>query len=253
MVCSVDGISVRYIDEGPITDIAVVIFHGWGCDIDVYRPIIEIVKSRYRVIALQLPGFGQSDEPPFGWTMEDYAKFSIRFLESINAKHVILIGHSLGTRMLIRISTMDDSSLKIDKMVFIDGAGILPKRLDEYLAGYDSFKRQKDKLMLVNDKESLELLRTTSEGDYAYLSETMCKVYLNAVTDNLENRLHLISIPTLLIWGEKDEDTPLSDGMRMKELIPDAGMIVLKDSGHYSFLDSPFIFNRVIKSFLNIA
>ena len=253
MVCDIDHIKVRYIDEGPITDIVVAIFHGWGCDIDVYRPIIDIVKSRYRVVALQLPGFGQSDEPPFGWTMKDYTQFSIKFLDSINAKNVILIGHSLGARILIRLSTMANISLKIYKMVFINGAGILPERLDEYLAGYESFKKHKEKMMVANDKKGLELLRANADCDYAYLSETMCDVYFNAVTDNLEDRLHLITIPTLLIWGEKDKDTPLSDGMRMKELIPDAGMVVLKDSGHYSFLDSPYIFDKVLKSFLNIA
>ncbi len=60
-----------------------------------------------------------------------------------------------------------------------------------------------------------------------------------------------IKAPTLLIWGEDDTATPLSDAKKMERLIPDAGLVSFPGCGHYSFLDNPYLFGSVLKSFIN--
>ena len=58
-----------------------------------------------------------------------------------------------------------------------------------------------------------------------------------------------IDAPTLLVWGENDDATPLSDGKTMEKLIPDAGLIVMPDSGHFAFLENIGWFSNIVRNF----
>ena len=78
----------------------------------------------------------------------------------------------------------------------------------------------------------------------------MRSILSKVVNEDLSSRLHLIKAPTLLIWGENDTATPLSDAKKMEKLIPDAGLVAFPGCGHYSFLDNPRQFAAVLKSFL---
>ncbi|MDE5970359.1 MAG: alpha/beta hydrolase, partial [Muribaculaceae bacterium] len=70
------------------------------------------------------------------------------------------------------------------------------------------------------------------------------------VNEDLCHLMPKISAPTLLIWGENDTATPLSDAKKMERLIPDAGLVSFPGCGHYSFLDNPGQFAAVLNSFL---
>ena len=70
------------------------------------------------------------------------------------------------------------------------------------------------------------------------------------VNEDLKEFMPSIKAPTLLIWGENDTATPLSDAKTMERLIPDAGLVSFPDCGHYSFLDNPGQFRAVLQSFL---
>ena len=80
----------------------------------------------------------------------------------------------------------------------------------------------------------------------------MRQCLVKVVNEDLKPLLPRINPSTLLIWGENDDATPLSDGQIMEKEIPDAGLVTLKNAGHYAFLDQWFMFSRVIDSFLNI-
>lgn len=248
MECRINDLNTYYIDEGE-GDI-VFLFHGWGCRGETLRSIIEIVKKKYRVIAVDFPGFGTTDEPKKGWTVNDYSEFTIQFIQKFKCKSTILIGHSFGTRIMINLASRPSLPFEIDKMVFIDAAGILPVQIDEYMEGYFSFQNKKHELLKDGKEREVIELRERSDKDYAYLSESMCDSYYNVVNENLESLLPKISVPTLLIWGERDMDTPLEDGKKMKKLINDSGLVIIKGAGHYSFLDSPYVFEQILKSYL---
>ena len=76
---------------------------------------------------------------------------------------------------------------------------------------------------------------------------------VKVVNADLREEMPLIRIPVLLIWGENDTDTPLTDGRQMEQLMPEAGLAVIAGAGHYSFLDNPVLFNRILGSFLQIT
>ena len=78
----------------------------------------------------------------------------------------------------------------------------------------------------------------------------MREVFKNTVNEDLRKYLPSINVPTLLIWGENDTDTPLSDGRIMEKMIKDSGLVILKGAGHYSYLDNYNQFIRVLYKFL---
>jgi pimeloyl-ACP methyl ester carboxylesterase len=94
----------------------------------------------------------------------------------------------------------------------------------------------------------------------AIIRRTASEEYLNAgplrgtfvrvVNEDLRDHLPRISVPTLLIWGAQDQDTPLADGKLMESLIPDAGLVVFDHAGHYSYVDAANAFARVVRHFL---
>ncbi|MDR1620942.1 MAG: alpha/beta hydrolase, partial [Synergistaceae bacterium] len=94
--------------------------------------------------------------------------------------------------------------------------------------------------------------RRIGSADYRDASPRMRECLVKTVNEDLTPLFSSIPHPTLLIWGENDRDTPLGDAKIMERLIPDAGLVTLKNAGHYSFLDQPFVFGRVLDSFLGI-
>ena len=80
----------------------------------------------------------------------------------------------------------------------------------------------------------------------------MRAIMSKCVNEDLKYAMPAVKAPVLLVWGEEDTATPLSDAKTMKQLIPDAGLVSFPGCGHYSFLDNPFGFKAVVSSFFHI-
>ncbi len=249
--CKIKNLKIRYsiVGHGEY----VFIFHGWGCTLEVYESIVSILKEKYTVVTFDFPGFGKSEIPSTVWASEDYTDFAIEFINYFDCKKISIIGHSFGTRIMTRMCNRKSLPFVIEKMVFINGAGILPCDIDEYQKEFHAFQSKKEELLNKKDNAGLSILRAKANGDYAYLDETMCGCCINAATDNIYNLLPQINCPTLLIYGENDMETPVEHGKIMEKLIPDAGLVVVKNAGHFSFLDQPYVFKRVLCSFFEIG
>ena len=86
--------------------------------------------------------------------------------------------------------------------------------------------------------------------DYKNANETMKEVFKNVINEDLTQYLPNIKSPTLLIWGDKDMETPIEDGRKMESLIPDSGLVVINGAGHFSYLENCGYFLVVVKKFL---
>ncbi|MDE5979926.1 MAG: alpha/beta hydrolase, partial [Muribaculaceae bacterium] len=143
----------------------------------------------------------------------------------------------------------------VDKVVLVDAAGIKPRRSLKYYLKVYSFKAGKRfwEILLGKDKaqERVDRMRAKrGSSDYAGASPMMRRILSKVVNEDLTDRLPLISVPTLLIWGENDTATPLADAKKMSRLIPDAGLVSFPGCGHYSFLDKPVQVRAGLSSFL---
>lgn len=247
---NVNGVKLHYEVSGKDDGTPVVLMHGWGCDHTTVKSIAAILEPGMKVYNLDLPGHGKSQEPAEVWGIEQFTRTVEDFIKKEGLHTPVLIGHSFGGRIAILLSSRNE----IGKIVLVDAAGIKPKRGLRYYWKVYSFKTIKKLLLLVlgNKKggEIVEKMRAKKgSADYRNSSPMMRAVMSKCVNEDLKHVMPDIKASALLIWGENDTATPLSDAKTMEKLIPDAGLVSFPECGHYSFLDNPFGFRAVMKEF----
>lgn len=247
----IDGLTMAYQQEGDGPQ-PVVVMHGWGCTADTMAvPAAAAAGEGTTVYNLDLPGFGGSDEPPVPWGVEEYTAFVEEFCRRQGIERPVLIGHSFGGRLAILMA----SRTPVAKVILLDAAGIKPRRSLKYYVKVYSFKLGRRLLPLLTgrrrgDKMIEKWRRKAGSSDYSLASPMMRQVMNRAVNHDLTDRLPLIKAPTLLIWGGRDTATPLRDARLMERRIPDAGLVVYPEAGHFVFLERPAAVTAVIRNFI---
>ncbi len=236
--------------DGP----ALVLMHGWGCSHATVRTIALAAAGSHTVYNLDLPGFGESPEPPDTWGVEEYSRLVEEFMKAEKIDNPVLAGHSFGGRLAIFLSAKGE--IIPDSIILIDAAGIKPRRPLSYYWKIYSFKCLKKLApLLLGKNKGDRLIKRAREkrgsADYSQASPVMRAVLSKSVNQDLTPLLKDINVPALLIWGENDTATPMRDARIMEKLIPDSGLVSFPGCGHYSFLDNPVQFAAVLKSFLN--
>jgi pimeloyl-ACP methyl ester carboxylesterase len=231
----------------------VLVLHGWGASLGAVGSIVEGLADRLEVAAIELPGFGESAEPPEAWDVAAYASFVLAASDELQLERFSLVGHSFGARVgIVLAATQPD---RIARMVLTGAAGIKPRRKPSYYAkvavakagrvvgavGGAPGRRLQDRMR-----------RRVASSDWLEASEAMRGTFRRVIAEDLSRHLPRIRASTLLVWGERDEDTPLWMGRRMEEAIPDAGLVVL-DGGHYAYAERAAEFNRIAAHFLSEA
>jgi len=251
MMMDIDGISLNYIVEGSGKDILVI--HGWGANINTIMPIVNILKDKFRVHAIDLPGFGLSSQPKEVINSFQYAEIIKKYIDKMGIDKITLIGHSFGGKLSIILGSKYPEL--VEKIVLIDSAGLIPKRGPKYYIKVYSFKTlkllYKNLFFWIKDDEKLEkLYKKFGSTDYKEASGVMRKILVTVVNENLFPLLNKIKAPTLLIWGENDTATPLYMGKIMEKEIKDSGLIVFEGAGHYAYLDDFRRFSIIVRNFL---
>jgi pimeloyl-ACP methyl ester carboxylesterase len=247
----IDEIETSYIDIGQGKTI--LLLHGWGASKEAFRPVIEGLQSRFRVIAPDWPGCGQTMEPPIPWSVDDYRVFLEKFIAALDLQEITAMGHSHGGRVLIRWASTCPAQLR--KLILVDSAGIPPKRgLGWYIRVY-AYKAGKSllKLPVLGEKLGPAIKKRQEKAgseDYRNASPRMKQTMSKVLREDLRKDMPHIAVPTLLIWGDLDTATPLEDGQVMEKLIPGSGLAVLKPAGHYSYLDQLPQFLRTVTYFM---
>lgn len=244
----IDGIRTYYEISG--TGPYVLMLPGWAAKCRLYQPVADALSSSYSVILLDLPGFtGGTDEPPDAWDVEGFVTFVIHFAESLGIKELSLVGHSFGGRVIIRMMNRPSLPFSVKKLVLIDAAGIRPVKTARQKRRQAWFRFVKHFI----PRDRLDAYRSKhGSADYRNATPLMRQCMVKAINDDLTDLLPGVTQETLLIWGTADTATPLSDGQKMERLMPNAGLVKLEGCGHFSFLQQPAVFDRVMKSFFGI-
>ena len=251
MFIEIKGLKTEYTECGE--GIPVLLLHGWGSSFDVYKGIIASLKDRCRLVAVNFPGCGQSETMKEPWCLEDYCDFCLEFMEKLNLKDPILMGHSHGGRVVLKLTA--EKMVNPPKIVLLDSAGLIPKKTFKQKCRAKSFKAIKRVLTLpVIKNYSEDLLQKArnhyGSADYNAAPEVLRKTLVSLVNTDIRDILPNISCPSLLIWGDKDTATPLEDAKTIESLIPDAGLCVLEGTGHYSFCEKPYQAQAILNSFI---
>jgi pimeloyl-ACP methyl ester carboxylesterase len=244
----VRGLRTRYLTRG--SGPAVLVLHGWGASIEAVHPIVAGLAPAATVYALDLPGFGQSDPPPQPWGVEDYQSFLAEFMDALGIDSPTIVGHSNGGRIAIRMAATEPR--RAARLVLVDSAGIRPKRTLRWYRRVGMAKLGKHAarwLGAPGERLRARIVGRVASTDYAAAGE-MRPTLVRLVNSDLREYLPRISVPTLLVWGAEDTDTPVADGALMEKLIPDAGLVVLEGAGHYSYIDQAARFARIVTHFI---
>ncbi len=260
LVKDIDGISVNYAVKGEGE--YVFILHGWGANLEVYNSVADVLAEKYTVVSFDFPGFGKTPEPPEIWDVSAYADFTEKFISSFGQSKVILMGHSFGGRVILKLVSKENLAFSVSKILFVDSAGVMPKRSKKQNFRTRIYKAGKFFLSLYPVRkmfpDALENLRKKfSSADYASASEKMRGVLVKTVNEDLTPLMKNVKCTTLLIWGVNDTATPYSDAEIFEREISsggaDVGIVKIENAGHYSFLDQPYVFGKIIRSFLKIG
>ena len=246
-----DGKTVRYIDQGD--GAAVVLLHGWGTEAVTYHLIIEHLSRRYRVIAPDMPGFGGTYQPETVWGGAEYVAFVRAFLAALDVTEAVLMGHSHGGRVSIRLLA-DPQGFTCQKAVLLDAAGLPAHHSLKWHIKVKSYKLGKAilgwapvKALFPHALEKLQ--KNAGSADYRQASPVMKQTMSRVLAEDVSDCLPKITASTLLIWGDKDTATPRADGQKMEKLIPDAGLVVLP-GGHFAFAENWARTAAVLDAFL---
>ena len=246
----IEGINLCYEVQGE--GAPVIILHGWGCSKDTVQSITQHLSKTHRAFALDMPGFGETLPPSEVFGIEQYTQVVENFCRLMKIENPILIGHSFGGRISILFSSRNQTS----KVMLVDAAGIVPKRTLKYHIKVRSYKIYKKLLPLFVGKQEAERRieerrNRSGSADYRAAQGIMRAIFVKIVNEDLKYVMPKIKAPTLMIWGELDTATPLSDARTMEKLIKGSGVAVMKGCGHYSFLDNPRQFFAIVDAFLN--
>lgn len=227
MKIKVKDIDINYIQYGEGKDI--LLLHGWGQNIEMMKPIGDNFSDRFRITILDLPGFGQSDEPQEAWKISDYELMLEEFIKKTNIKKPIVIGHSFGGRLAIRYSAINS----VEKIVLFGSPCI---RKEEKLSIKVKALKTIKKLPGMNNIGEY-MKKYIGSRDYKNASPVMRQTLVEVVNEDLSKYAKEIEEPTLLIWGENDTEAPLEDAKELEKIMIDAALIVLPGT-HYAYLEN---------------
>ncbi len=254
MEITVNGLTLHYEQYGEGED--VLLLHGWGSSLDAFGFLGSRIARSYRVTALDFPGFGQSDMPDKPWCVEDYARLTLAFMEAVGLSHPIMLGHSFGGRVIIKLC--GTGRVTPQKVILVDAAGVRrPPSMKTKIRG-KCFKTAKwfltRKPWAKACEPALEKVRNYfGSADYNAAPPVLRQTLVQVVNEDLTPHLPHITASTLLIYGENDTATPVADAKIMEREIPDAGLCIIPDAGHWAFVEKPGHVAAIVESFLNIG
>lgn len=238
----IDDIYINYIDYGNKDRDTILLLHGWGQNIEMMKMLGDNFISNNRIVILDLPGFGESEEPKRVLTLDDYVLIINKLLTKLKITNPIIIGHSFGGKLGLLYA----AKYKVNKLVCL--ASPYKKNIQKESLKLKILKFGK-KIPGINKLEGI-IKKHVGSADYKNASEIMRKILVSHVNYDITDKLNNIKCPTLLIWGTNDEAVSIEDAKMLEKLINNCGLVEYPGCTHYAYLERLDQTIRVLNSFL---
>ncbi len=235
----------------------VVLLHGWGCSGDLMKSVGQSLMQDMTVLAVDFPAHGKSSQPPEPWGVPEFAACLKELLVKLDFLPCSVIAHSFGGRVTIELASADETLF--ERIILTGAAGIRKQADGKSSRKTTTYKKLKSLVEFARkcrifgnlpDKWQEVLVQKYGSKDYAALSPEMRKTFVKVVNYDQSEKLAAIRNSTLLVWGDKDTETPLWMGQQMEKEIPDSALIVLNGGTHFAYLEHAARFNAIARSFL---
>lgn len=235
----------------------VLCLHGWGCSTQHFALIAADLARDYHVTVMDFPAHGKSGRPPEPWGVMQFAGCTREVMEQLHITPCDVIAHSFGARVALYLAAHWPGLIR--RMVITGGAGLKKEPSAEQKKRSEAYQQKKKLLQGLSRvplmsgvaQKSMDALRKKyGSADYNALDEEMRKTFVRVISEDLRPLLPQVQAPTLLVWGENDQDTPLWMGKTMEREIPDAGLVLFENDDHFAYLHQWPRFVAVVRAFL---
>lgn len=225
---NISGQDINFLDYGNKKGDSIVLLHGWGQNIQMMQMLGEPFKDKYRIIIVDFPGFGASPEPKEALDVDGYTKIIEELLKKLKVENPILIGHSFGGRVSVKYASRN----KVKKLILLSPA----------LRGHDKKGLKTKVLKFMKTVPGIKNLESWAKNhigsrDYKAASPIMKQVLVKTVNEDLSSDAMKIKAPTILIYGDMDDEVPEEDTKEYEKLIDDCGLIMYEGCTHYAYLE----------------
>lgn len=229
----------------------VLVLHGWGDSVRGVAGLQKALSADYKVLALDLPGFGGSQAPTSAWDLDDYARFVAAVLKKLDLQepHAV-IGHSNGGALAIRTVSM--GLVKPAKLVLLAASGVRTNSQTKrfFLKVVAKTGNAATIWMPGRYRRALRKGLYGAAGSDILVMPQLEDTFKKTVRQDVQGDAAAISIPTLLVYAADDDAIPVADGKQYNSLIKHSKLHVIKDAGHFVHQDQPEKVTGLIQEFL---
>lgn len=273
VVYKIDGQAIHVKEEGAADRQVALFIHGWSSSWYALSPIFQEFNRRYRVMAVDLPGYGESPRLKERTTIPGYADLLAKLIQEVTDKPSVLIGHSMGgmisltltlrhpelvERMILICPTIS-GKLSMFINMFVSPITFLERSVitNRFIAAFEPYFIQiTDRLMR---PASFADRTEIKEDEYTHLradarrpgqGRVRAECYHAMRENDLRGKLSQVNKPALVIWGMEDNTVPLRDASVVATEWPDADLRIIPNAGHWPQFETPVITRRYVKAFM---
>lgn len=228
------GISYYKLGHGE----TIILLHGWGASGELMLPIARAIPN-YNYVIPDLYGHGNTIHPSRALTLNDYVDMVLDIILHEGIDKATFICHSFGGRIGMKIATQYPHL--VNRLILCDSAGLRPKK------GFKYYTKRLN--YIIRKRLGLSLDRCGSK-DFQLLKGDIRETFKNIVGYYQDDEIEGINCPTLVVWGDKDKDTPMYMAKRLNRKIKGSRLVIIKDAGHFAYAEKLNTFKKIVTKFL---
>ncbi len=265
----VEGRTVRYVDLGEGDAPPVVFVHGLGGNWQNWLENLPRIAQGRRALALDLPGFGESEMPASKISISGYAELVDAWLERLGVGHVAVVGNSMGGFIAAELAIRYPE--RVERLALVSAAGIsitnLRRRPTMTIARaatvVGALTASRSRAIIARERLRHAVISPVIRHPTLIAPDLLYEVMqgsgkpgyidaLDALTSyDFRDRIGEIRAPALIVWGREDVLVPVRDADEFERQIPSSRRLIMDDTGHAPMLERPEHFNRCLVGFLS--
>lgn len=271
----INGQELHVVEEGSPQRQVAILLHGWSSSWYALSPLLGLLSQRFRCLAVDLPGYGQSPPPEERITIPGYADLLAEFIAQVSDGPVVLVGHSMGGMTSVTLSLRHP--VLVERMVLLNPtlSGRLSSYINTVVTPIFMLERFGPLGWVITTGERLmvgisdRIMRPASfaertgitEADYKRIrsdtrrpgqARTRAQCFFAMRENNLSGQLSKVETPALVLWGAEDNTVPLRDAGMVAAEWPDADLRIIPNAGHWPQFEAPDTTRRLVAAYLGL-